>query len=136
MSKPRFTLEADVRAEVREAFPNAQWVEAALGGSHGLPDCFINDVDGLMSRVAFFELKVADVRGVMVKYQVRPAQRKRIKLMMPAGYCVWFLIGEKGGDRLWKVKPGPGVWDGRFMIGDPGVVPILDLRSELLAGSF
>lgn len=136
MSKPRFALEADVRAEVRETFPTAQWVEAAVGGSHGLPDCFINDVDGLISRVAFFELKVADVRGIEVKYFVRPAQRKRLKKMIPAGYKCWFVVGEKGGDRLWRVVPDERSMNGRFTIGDPGVVPILDLRTELLAGAF
>jgi hypothetical protein len=136
MSKPRFALESDVRAEVREAFPTAQWVEAAVGGSHGLPDCFINDVDGIKSRVAFFELKVAEVRGCEAKYFVRPAQRKRLKKMMPAGYRVWFLIGEKGGERLWKVAVDERSMNGRFTVGDPGVVPILDLREELLAGSF
>ena len=136
MTKPRFALESDVRAEVREDFPTAQWVEAAVGGSHGLPDCFINDVDGLRTRVAFFELKVADVKGVVAKYFVRPPQRKRLRKMIAAGYKCWFLVGEKGGDRLWRVAVDEGSIGGRFMIGDPGVVPILDLRTELLAGAF
>lgn len=130
-----FKIESDVRVLVREAFPNAQWVEAALGGSTGLPDCFINDVDGLPSRVAFFELKVGEVKGAMVCYTVRPQQKKRIKKMLEKGYKVWLLVGEKGGDRLWRIYPSEGARNGKAMIDAPGVVRISDVRAELLAGS-
>lgn len=130
-----FSNESDVRKLVREAWPNAQWIEAAIGGSTGLPDCFINDVDGLPSRVAFFELKVGELKGSILHYTVRPAQRKRIKEMLSKGYKVWFLVGEKGGKRLWRVFPGEIERRGKAMVDGPGVVPILDVRAELLAGS-
>lgn len=130
-----FKLESDVRADVREAFPNAQWVEAGLGGSTGLPDCFINDIDGLPSRVAFFELKIGELKGAILHYEVRPAQKKRIKYMLADGYKVWFLVGEVGGDRLWRIYPDQSARNGRAMVDGPGVVRIFDLRTELLAGS-
>lgn len=121
---------------MREAFPEAQWVEAALGGSTGLPDCFINDVDGDRSRVAFFELKVGDVRGGTLHFKVRPSQRRRIKAMVAAGYSVWFLVGERGGDGLWRLAPDEDARRGRAMLSDPWVVPIGSIREELLAGAF
>lgn len=134
-----FKLESDLRKVVRAAFPAAQWVEAGMGGSTGLPDCFINDQDGDVNRVAFFELKVGDVRGQEVVYEVRPEQRKRIKLMLAAGYAVWLLVGEKGGERVWKVTPNSRTLRGRTVVVGPRSdldgVPVLDLRAELLAGS-
>ena len=134
-----FKLESDLRKLVRETFPEAQWIEAALGGSTGLPDCFINDQDGDVNRVAFFELKVGEVRGREVVYEVRPEQRKRIKLMLAAGYAVWLLVGEKGGERVWKVTPNSRTLRGRTVVVGPRSeldgVPVLDLRAELLAGS-
>lgn len=132
----RFSAESDLRREVREAFPNAQWVEAALGGSTGLPDCFINDVDGDRSRVAFFELKTGEVKGFNITFEVRPAQRKRLKAMMAAGYAVWFLVGEKWGERLWRIPANEDARRGRVMVTDPWVVPIGSIREELLAGAF
>lgn len=132
----RFSVESDLRKEVREAFPSAQWVEAALGGSTGLPDCFINDCDGDRGRVVFFELKTGEVKGFNITFEVRPAQRKRLKAMMAAGYAVWFLVGEKGGDRLWRIAPFEDARRGRAVIGDPWVVPIRSIREELLAGAF
>lgn len=136
MDKPRFEAEKDVRGEVREAFPNAQWVEAALGGSTGLMDCFINDCDGIGSRVAFFELKTGEVKGAELRFTVRPQQRKRHRAMLLAGYCCWFLVGEKWGDRLWKVWPSATARRGVAPVEGPGTVRIFDLRAELLAGSF
>lgn len=132
----RFSNESDLRKEVREAFPGSQWVEAALGGSTGLPDCFINDVDGDCMRVAFFELKTGELRGSVLHFTVRPAQRKRIKGMKAAGYAVWFLVGEKGGERLWRVPANEDARLGRVMVDDPWVVPIGSIREELLAGAF
>lgn len=131
-----FDLESDVREVVREAFPNAQWVEAALGGSTGLPDCFINDCDGDRSRVAFFELKTGELRGAVLHFNVRPAQRKRTKAMMAAGYSVWFLVGEKYGERMWRIPAIEDARKGRVMVADPWVVPIGSIREELLAGAF
>lgn len=131
-----FHIESDLRKEVREAFPNAQWVEAALGGSTGLPDCFINDCDGQRSRVAFFELKTGELRGSVMHFTVRPAQRKRTRDMMAAGYSVWFLVAEKGGDRLWRIPANEEARRGRAMVDDPWVVPIGSIREELLAGAF
>lgn len=130
-----FKLESDVRADVREAFPHAQWVEAGLGGSTGLPDCFINDQDGMPSRVAFFELKTGELKGAILHFEVRPAQKKRLKQMIAAGYRAWFLVGEKNGDRLWRIYPDQSARNGRAMVDGPGVVRIFDLRTELLAGS-
>lgn len=134
-----FKLESDLRKKVRGDFPNAQWVEAALGGSTGLPDCFINDIDGAVNKVAFFELKLGEVRGYEIVYEVRPEQRKRIKAMTTAGYAVWFLVGEKGGERVWRIAPNGRTVYGRAWIGglmaEEDGVPIVDLRSELLAGS-
>lgn len=131
-----FGLESDIRRVVREAFPEAQWVEAALGGSTGLPDCFINDIDGDRSRVAFFELKTGELRGSVLHFTVRPAQRKRAKAMRAAGYAVWFLVGEKGGERLWRIPANEDARRGRAMVDDPWVVPIGSIREELLAGAF
>ncbi len=133
-----FRIESDVREAVREAFPRAQWIEAALGGSTGLPDCFINDeVEG--SKVAFFELKIGELFGNELRYHVRPAQRKRIKKMLKAGYAVWLLVGEVRTNRCWRIRPSPGTLGGSALVIGEGEfndgVPILDLGAKLMEGS-
>lgn len=154
--KARFMREGDLRKEVREAFANTQWVEAALGGSTGLPDCFINDDQGMVSRVGFFELKVGEYYrdgvgrvmkdsyrgrgGDWLKYEMRPEQRKRIKAMQKAGYSVWLLVGEKWGHGLWRIRPDEETLHGWCEVSrardTDKAVRILDLRAELMAGIF
>jgi len=91
MKNNLITSEDDVRAWVRLASGNkARWVEPSLGSTPGLPDCWVPHSE----EQVHFELKCGTLGsdGVL-KYNVRPEQRREIRAMVDDRVKVGLIIG-------------------------------------------
>lgn len=101
--------EDDVRAYVREeSGGKARWVEPALGSTPGLPDCWV-PYEG---QQVHFELKCGTLINGILRYAVRPEQRREIIAMKDDGIKVGLVIGVKGSKTVIFAKPTP-----EFLLG-------------------
>lgn len=83
--------EDDVRAWVREASGGkARWVEPALGSTPGLPDCWVPMHCGSQVHL---ELKAGRLTGGMLRYKLRPEQKREIAKMADDSVPVGLRIG-------------------------------------------
>jgi hypothetical protein len=120
-------VEADVRSWVRSASGGrARWVEAAIGGTPGLPDCWVPQ-PGTMHAV-HLELKLAELRGDQLVYKVRADQRKEMYRMMEDHVPFGLLLGIKGTDTLAFVPPGRGA-----LFGQIGFTGMQDQRYAVMS---
>lgn len=96
--------EDDVRAYVRQASAGrARWVEPALGSTPGLPDCWVPVSD----RQVHLELKCGRLNNGMLRYTMRPEQRKQILQMVEDDVPVGLLVGVKGTKMVIFMHPEP-----------------------------
>ena len=107
-----FENEGDVRAWVRsQESPKFRWVEPARGATLGIPDCWCLLPHGLgplaSIRTVWFELKCAeyDLLTGMIRYKVRPAQKREIEELDAEGGHVFLLVGEENRSNLWLLRP-------------------------------
>mgnify|MGYP000880554651 CR=1 FL=1 len=91
-------LELGVRKEVRRVCGlKARWIEAAPGGTDGMPDAFIV-TDPVKGVSVWMELKIAkfdSASNIVMKF--RPPQKKEIKRLLDDGCVVligWAIQGE------------------------------------------
>ena len=104
-----YKKEADVRKAIKETLPRDHlfWVEAAAGGTVGLPDLFVSIGRGVILPI---ELKC----GVVARddkngqtwwaVDLRPSQKKTIRCLHRSGATPLIVIGVKGGCSLFVVK--------------------------------
>lgn len=89
-----FKLEKDVRQWLRAIAPGRVfWIEAAAGGSVGMPDCHAYDELG---RGFWLECKLGTLNGDRLSYRLRAAQRACLIRIIRAGGVAGLLIGIKG----------------------------------------
>jgi hypothetical protein len=107
-----FESESDVRSWVRsQESPKFRWVEPARGATLGTPDCWclLPHNSGPLGaiRTVWVELKLAerDPSSGMIRYEVRPAQKRLIEELDEEGGHVFLLVGEKGRSDLWLMGP-------------------------------
>lgn len=131
-------LESDIRKELRkqDSCHELFWVEAATGGTFGLPDCFLADPDD-RSRVGFVELKVGSLEGwgkdQSVDFTIRPEQKKVIKRMLKQGMNVWIAVGIVHTDDVYLFRPELGKpWVAGLWAVDPDCrVPLSELLDAM-----
>ncbi len=116
-------LETDLRKWVRSQkglIP--RWVEPARGATIGTPDMwFMIPVSAEHVATVWVELKLAAVMGSVLKFEVRPQQRKVLRGITAEGGTALILVGEKMGDRKWLMKPDEDALNGRVRLADPGM---------------
>lgn len=101
--------EDDVRSYVREASGGkARWVEPALGSTPGLPDCWVPYED----RQVHLELKCGSLDTGLLRFTVRPEQRREIRKMIEDKVNVGFLVGLKDTDLVFFIRPSDGALAG------------------------
>ena len=100
-----FKNESDVRrwfkgrCEKMEA--EVFWVEAASGGTQGLPDAI-----AVVGGHSFYaELKVGTRNGKKMEFEMDNLQRKTLRRLQKAGADVAILVGEKETGKVWAAKP-------------------------------
>lgn len=120
--QPVMNLENDLRKWLRsQKGVTVRWVEPAGGSTIGTPDAwFMLTVDGTVMTI-WVELKLATVDGSMLKFTVRPQQRKVLRGIIDEGGTAFVLAGEKKGDRKWLMKPDLDALNGRVRLADPGL---------------
>lgn len=106
-----FKSELDVRRWFAKNAPGEKfWIEAASGGTFGLPDLFIVHDGG---RIVWYELKIGQIavrkKRAVLDFHVRPAQKSVINRLVLAGAHVEIAIGLKSSNSLILAKP-----DGRW----------------------
>lgn len=128
-----YKRESDLRAAIRDnkALLRPYWVEAASGGTFGYPDVTLGP-RGLKHIPRFYELKFGEwVKGEgnnsLLRFRVRPEQKKVLRSMAKDGFKVGLLIATGA--------PHKGLWylpiERRYLAGtadlfDPNLVPICD----------
>lgn len=113
MAGQNITDEDDVRAWVRAASSKARWVEPGLGSTPGLPDCWVPMEDG---RSVHLELKAGRIDKGLLRFTVRPEQRKQILALLDDGVAVGLLIGVKGARSLIFMLPTPSALMGEVAL--------------------
>lgn len=86
------SCEKDLRALVRKALPGALWIEAGIGGSQGMPDCYLPREHG---RGLWIELKHAEFlasKGIY-RWKVRADQKIVLEHLEKVGSYAIGLIG-------------------------------------------
>jgi hypothetical protein len=121
--------------DVRKTLMNDSWkgfrIEAAHGGTLGLPDCFWPH-NGM---TIFAEVKCAvlSARNVLT-YSVRPDQCRTLGPMKERGMPVMFYVGEKGTRRVFLLDINDTTLTGRVSLKFPApwwrMVEEEDVRSE------
>jgi hypothetical protein len=103
MQNNLITSEDDVRTYVRQASAGrVRWVEPALGSTPGLPDCWVPLRCG---RQVHLELKAGNLTKGILRYKVRPEQKREIAKMADDGVPVGLLIGIKGSKLVVFARP-------------------------------
>jgi hypothetical protein len=77
------------------------WVEAASGGTQGLPDA-IAVVEG---HSFYAELKIGTRKGKFMEFEMDNTQRKTLRRLEKAGADVAVLVAEKDTSTIWAGKP-------------------------------
>lgn len=86
------------------------WVEAARGGTCGLPDAYLVPKD---AEAFWLELKMGKlVNCIEVHYSLGVMQRATIRKMLRCGVLVGILVGVKGSDEIWLAQIDEEVLDG------------------------
>ena len=111
--------EDDVRAWVREASGGkARWVEPAMGSTPGLPDCWVPWGEYQVH----LELKagaVVNIRGrSFLRYEVRPEQRREIRVGLMDKVRIGLLIGVKGTNSCVFALPSDHALAGKIDMSD------------------
>jgi hypothetical protein len=86
------SCEKDLRALVRKALPSVLWIEAGIGGSQGIPDCYLPREHG---RGLWIELKHAEFissKGIY-RWKVRPDQKLVLEHLEKVGSYAIGIIG-------------------------------------------
>jgi hypothetical protein len=89
--------EDDVRAHVTHpANGKARWIEPGLGSSFGMPDCWVP----LQRHCVHIELKCGVIINAVLRYTVRPEQKKQLQILKLDDIPCGLLIGIKHSDLL------------------------------------
>jgi hypothetical protein len=98
-----FKSESDVRQWVRNRVHNVFWIEPSAGSTFGLPDCVINDG----GREHWFELKIGEIVNssgdLILRFEVRPEQKRVLRTMARLGWRVNLLVGLKGASVVFVI---------------------------------
>jgi hypothetical protein len=113
--------EDDVRAYVREAsLGRARWVEPALGSTPGLPDCWVplpvERWRNIKTVQVHLELKAGVITEGYLRYELRPEQRREIRVMLADKLSVGLLIGIKGTQTVVFALPTEKALSGRIAL--------------------
>lgn len=77
------------------------WVEAASGGTQGLPDAM-----AVVEGHSFYaELKVGTRKGKKMEFQMDNTQRKTLRRLEKAEADVAIMVAEEGTSNIWTAKP-------------------------------
>lgn len=109
--------ESDLRRWLRVRFGSRLfWVEPSAGSTFGVPDCFL----ALDGQAIFLEAKLAVImkRDDVVKFNVRPEQRRVITRMMEWDLVVLGVVAVKGTPDVHVFWPDEGFLDGRLKVDD------------------
>lgn len=133
MQNNLITCEDDVRAWVRSASGGkARWVEPALGSTPGLPDCWVPWGEYQVH----LELKAATLVSVkgksILRYEVRPEQRREIRVGLMDRVRIGLLIGVKGTNACVFALPSDHALAGQIVLSnklDQRRTRVMDNRS-------
>jgi hypothetical protein len=129
--------ENDIRRWVRDQKGiNPRWVEPAQGSTIGTPDLwFMVSVDGHPITV-WVELKLAVTTDGLLKFEVRPQQRKVLRGILNEGGTAFILAGQKKGAKMWLMNPNEAALSGRVQLDDPQLLALNDGPLALVDGVF
>ncbi len=120
-----FETEKDVRRWVRDLeLPNF-WVEAAAGGTFGFSDCVL----GVAGQPLFMELKLGKLHNGIVRFNVRPQQRRFMMNAQRAGFKCALAIGVEKSDTL-LLTTVHSRWNLRHIILDRPELPYCTVQIE------
>ena len=135
--KDLFGDEKDLRAWVKhQKGVDLTFIEPNAGADAGVPDFFFyleapnreQEPKHLRSFPVWIEMKATSQPvGDLIRYKVRPPQRRKIRSMLKDGAIIMLLVCERFGDRMWLINPTPnglaGHWEfRRTIIGDASIV--------------